>query len=175
MKKDDCFYFGKVIKTHGIKGEISIRIDSDNPSDYSDIKFILLEINNKLIPFFIDSLKINQNKAYVAIQDMKTIEGAMELVGYEIYLPLDQLPKLIGNKFYYHEVPGFKVIDKTYGLLGTIDRVLEYPNQAVFQVFYKDKEVLIPIQDEVILKLNRKTKTFEIDAPEGLIDLYLNS
>jgi 16S rRNA processing protein RimM len=175
MQKDDCFYFGKVIKTHGIKGEISIRIDSDNPANYSGIEFILLDINKKLIPFFIDSIKINQNKAYVAIQDLKTVENAQDLVGYEIYLPLDQLPKLIGNKFYYHEVPGFKVVDKTYGLLGTIDRVLEYPNQAVFQVFHKGKEILIPIQDEVILKLNRKTKTFDIDAPDGLIDLYLNS
>lgn len=175
MHKDDCFYFGKVIKTHGIKGEISIRIDSDNPGDYTGIKFILLEINNKLIPFFIDSLNINQNKAYVAIQDVKTIEKAQDMVGREIFLPLDQLPKLSGDKFYYHEVPGFKVIDKTYGLLGTIDRVLEYPNQAVFQIFYKGKEVLIPIQDEVIIKLNRKTKTFEIDAPDGLIELYLNN
>lgn len=175
MLKDDCFYFGKVIKTHGIKGEISIRIDSDNPQDYREIEFILLEINNKLIPFFIELLKINTNKAYVALQDIKTVEKAIDLVGYEIYLPLTQLPKLTGNKFYYHEVPGFKVIDKSFGLLGTIDRVLEYPNQAVFQVIYKGKEVLIPIQDEVILKLNRKTKTFDIDAPDGLIDLYLNS
>jgi 16S rRNA processing protein RimM len=175
MQKEDCFYFGKVIKTHGIKGEISIRIDADDPSQYAGIRFILLDLNTGLIPFFIESMKINQNKAYVAIQDVKTVEKALELTGFEIYLPLDQLPKLKGNQFYFHEVAGYKVIDQEFGLIGTIDRVLEYPNQSVFQVFHKGKEILIPIQDEVIMKLNRKSRTFEIKAPDGLIDLYLNS
>ncbi len=175
MQKEDCFYFGKVIKTHGIKGEISIRIDADDPSQYAGIRFILLDLYTGLIPFFIESMKIHQNKAYVAIQDVKTVEKAIELTGFEIYLPLDQLPKLKGNQFYFHEVAGYKVIDQEFGLIGTIDRVLEYPNQSVFQVFHKGKEILIPIQDEVIMKLNRKSRTFEIKAPDGLIDLYLNS
>jgi len=52
--------------------------------------------------------------------------------------------------------------------------VLEYPNQALFQVFRDGKEILIPIQDEIITAVNREKKQILIDAPEGLIDLYLN-
>ncbi len=175
MQKEECFYFGKVIKTHGIKGEISIRIDADDPSKYQNITFILLDMMGKLIPFFIESMKINQNKAYVAIQDIHSVDRASELTGFEIYLPLNQLPKLKGNQFYFHEVIGYQVIDQAFGPIGKIERVLEYPNQAVFQIILNEKEILLPIQDEVILKLNRKTNTFEVKAPDGLIDLYLNS
>lgn len=174
MLIDDCFYFGKVIKTHGIKGGISIRIDSDEPAAYQNLHMLLLEINKKLIPFFIQSIGIQGNKAYVKLQDIDTIEAASELPGYDIFLPLDQLPKLKGNKFYYHEVPGFKVIDDEFGALGKVETVLEYPNQAVFQIFKDGKEILIPIHDDVILKFDRRSKTIHIKAPNGLIELYLN-
>lgn len=175
MLKEDCFYFGKVIKTHGIKGEISIRIDADDPYAYKSIEFMMMEIHKKLIPFFIQKMSLHKDKAYIKLQDVETIEKASEFVGLELFLPLEMLPKLTGNKFYFHEVPGYKVVDEVYGLVGTISQVLEYPTQALFQIMVDNKEVLIPIQDEVITKVDRRSKTIHIQVPEGLIELYLNS
>jgi 16S rRNA processing protein RimM len=175
MQKEDCFYFGKVIKTHGIKGGISIRIDADSPSAYQNINMLLIEINNKLIPYFISSLKINVGKAYVGLVDIDSIEKAIELAGHDIYLPLEWLPKLSGNQFYFHEVQGYQIVDTGFGPLGKIEKVLEYPNQAVFQVFINGKEVLIPIHDEVIVKVDRRKKIIEVNTPEGLIEMYLSS
>lgn len=173
MQKDDCFYFGKVIKTHGIKGGISIRIDADNPADYKEINMLLIEINKSLIPYFITEKSFHSNKAYLNLVDIDSVEKAAELAGSNIFLPLELLPKLKGNQFYFHEVGGYKVVDLVHGELGKIEKVLEYPSQAVFQLFIDGKEVLIPIHDEVILKVDRRSKTIEIDAPEGLIDMYL--
>lgn len=174
MQKEDCFYFGKVIKTHGIAGEISIRIDSDEPQAYAQLPMIFIETQKKLIPYFIQRLRLNSNKAYIKLEDVDAVDDAVSLCGKEIFLPLELLPKLSGNKFYYHEVPGFKVIDETFGLIGTIHTVLEYPNQAVFQIFHAEKEVLIPINDEIIKKVDRRSKSIQIAAPQGLIELYLN-
>lgn len=173
MQKEDCFYFGRVIKTHGIKGGISIRVDADNPSDYQNISMMLLEINNKLIPYFITSFSLHTNKAYIDLVDIDTVEKAAELAGKEIYLPLEMLPKLTGNRFYFHEVGGYKLNDENYGSLGLIEKVLEYPSQAVFQLFINEKEVLIPIHDEVIKKVDRRSKTITVRVPEGLIEMYL--
>ena len=175
MKKEDCFYFGKVVKTHGIKGEISIRIDADEPTAYLDLNYMFIEITNKLVPFFIASFKILGNKAYVALDTVNTIELASSFAGKDIYLPLELLPKLNDDQFYFHEINGFKIIDETEGLIGELEQVLEYPNQSLFQVFKEGKEILIPIQDEIIKKVDKKNKTIYIQAPEGLIDLYLNS
>ena len=91
-----------------------------------------------------------------------------------MYLPLSELPELSGTEFYFHEVPGFSVVDKTRGEIGDIRQILDFPSQAVMQVFFKEKEILIPINPQVILEVNRKKKEIQIDAPEGLIDLYLN-
>ncbi len=175
MKKEDCFYFGKVVKTHGIKGEISIRIDADEPTAYLDLEYMLIEITNKLVPFFIKSLKVLGNKAYVALDTVTTIELASSFAGKDIYLPLTLLPKLNDDQFYFHEIVGFKIIDEAEGLIGELAKVLEYPNQSLFQLFKEEKEILIPIQDEVIKRVDKKNKTIYIQAPDGLIDLYLNS
>ena len=173
MKKEDCFYLGKVVKTHGLKGEVTLKIDADDPSVYLEMKHFFLEINKVLTPFFVERITPNGNKFFVAVQDIKTIEQAQNLLGKTVYLPMEMLPKLSGNQFYFHEIVGFKVIDTEKGELGPIKEVLEYPMQAILQIMKGKKEILIPILDQVIQKVERDKKTLYITAPEGLIDMYL--
>ena len=90
-----------------------------------------------------------------------------------LYLPLTFLPELTGNKFYFHEVIGFSVVDQRRGNIGIIDRVIDQSVQAIFVLKYKTKEILIPVSDEIIIKVDRKNKTIKVDTPEGLIDIYL--
>ncbi|MBR3699565.1 MAG: 16S rRNA processing protein RimM [Bacteroidales bacterium] len=173
MTKDDCFYLGRIAKTHGIKGEVTIRLDVDDPSAYHDMKYFLLEINKVLTPFFVEKLTCSGDKVFVKVQDINTVEAASALTGKEVFLPLEMLPKLSGKQFYYHEVKGFLLIDEIHGELGPINDVIEYPTQAIIQVFKDKKEILIPILDQVIQKVDRKTKKLYIKAPDGLIDMYL--
>ena len=173
MTKDDCFYLGRVAKTHGIKGEITIKLDVDDPSAYHDMKYFLLEINKILTPFFVEKIVNSGDKFFVTIQDIRTVEAASALTGKEVYLPLEMLPKLSGKQFYYHEIKGFTLVDAEKGELGPINEVIEYPTQAIIQVFKDQKEILIPILDQVIQKVDRKAKKLYVKAPEGLIDMYL--
>ena len=175
MNKEECFYIGRVAKTHGIKGEVTIKLDVDDPSAYRDLKYFLLEINKVLTPFFVEKLIISGDKFFVSIQDIKTVEAASALTGKEVYLPMELLPKLSGKQFYYHEVKGFTLIDTEKGELGPIADILEYPTQAIIQVFKDKKEILIPILDSVIQKVDRKAKKLYVKSPDGLIDMYLNT
>lgn len=173
MKKEDCFYLGRIAKTHGIKGEVTIKIDADDPSAYLDMKYFYLEYNKVLTPFFVEKLILTGDKFFATIQDVKTLEAAQNYVGKSVYLPLEMLPKLSGKQFYFHEVIGFALIDAEKGDLGPIKEILEYPTQAIIQVIKDGKEILIPVLDEVIQKVDRKEKKLYVKAPEGLIDMYL--
>lgn len=173
MKKDDCFYLGRVAKTHGIKGGVSVKLDVDDPTVYQDIEYMLLEVNNTLIPYFIESMSLSGDKAFVKFQDINSVEMASGLMGEEVYLPLEFLPVLTGNQFYFHEVIGYELIDTNKGSLGPIKCILEYSTSAIIQVFVGDKEVLIPIADEVIKDVDRDGRKMLVEAPEGLIDMYL--
>ena len=91
----------------------------------------------------------------------------------DVYLPLELLPKLEGNRFYFHEVIGFIIKDKNYGNVGTITSINDASSQALFEVEGNGKQILIPINDEFIVEVNRKNKTILVETPEGLIDLYI--
>ena len=173
MKKEDCFYLGRIAKTHGIKGEVTIKIEADDPSAYLDMKYFYLEYNKVLTPFFVEKLILSGDKFFAAIQDVKTLEAAQNFVGKSVYLPLEMLPKLSGKQFYFHEVKGFALVDAEKGELGPISDILEYPTQAIIQVMKDGKEILIPILDEIIQKVDREEKKLYVKAPEGLIDMYL--
>lgn len=170
---NDYFYLGKVTKLHGFEGKLTLFFDTDEPQEYINLEMVYIDIQGNLVPYFIEDLKLLNNKATVILNDIDTNDKAQELVNKDLYLPISMLPELSGNKFYYHEAPGMTVVDSNFGSIGEIKEVLEYPNQAVFQVFHNNREVLIPISDEVIDEFNRKEKKIFITAPEGLLDIYL--
>ena len=174
MTKNDCFFFGKITKTHGLKGEITIKLDVANPSDFTELRYLLIEEKGNFIPYFIENLKITGDKMFVQLQDVTKMEQAVVFIGKAVFLPNEMMPQLAEDEFYYQEIVGFKLIDVTKGEIGVISNVLEYPTQAVIQVMKDGKEVLIPIHDDIIQKVNKKAKTLTVKAPEGLIDMYLN-
>ncbi len=178
MNIEECFYLGYTSKVHAKQGELIAKLDVDHPEKYKKLESVLVRLNkndNSLIPFFISSAQVlNNGTIKLKIDDINDATQAELLVGKELYLPLTKLPKLTGNKFYYHEVVGFKVVDTTKGEIGEIFNVLELPQQAVFEIKNtQEKEILIPITDQIIKTVNRAEKIVEIDAPEGLIDIYL--
>lgn len=175
MTKDKCFYVGKIVKTHGLKGEVTLRIDNEQFDDIEELNYFLLDVNEQLIPFFIEDIAYHSNKAFVLFQDLKTLEAASQLVGRSAYLPLELLPEKTGNDFYSHEVVDYLVVDEVKGELGKVNEIIEYPTQSIIQIIRDGKEILIPIHDDIIKDVNRDEKKIYINAPSGLIDMYLDN
>lgn len=175
MNKEDCYNLGHVAKSIGFKGQVSLFIDATNPFEYSKLESVFVEINNALVPFFIDSISIgDKGFAKVKFEGVDNEADSKALVKKQLFLPLSFLPKLEGNHFYFHEVEGFSVVDKEKGNIGQIIKVLEVNNNPLLEIDNQGKEILIPLQDQFILKVDRDNKEFHVNCPEGLIDLYLN-
>ncbi len=176
MNKKDCYFLGYTKKPHGTQGHILAFLDVDNPYEYEKINMFFLEMESGLVPFFIEKIQIRKKgEILLKLEDVQDDTAAARLRGREMYLPLNMLPKLEGNKFYYHEIIGFRVIDQTKGEIGIIKKVIEMPQNDLFSVQTEDeKEILVPINDDIIKKVERTAKEIHIDAPEGLIDLYLD-
>ncbi len=173
MDKKDTYYLGKVVKPFGFKGDLVLFFDVDDPEQYSELDGLYIEINKTLVLYPISSIRLNGNKATVRFENI-TPEDSLRLIGKDLFLPISLLPKLEGNKFYFHEIIGFGVIDKEKGDIGIIESVLENPAQPLFSIKFNQKEILIPIIDKVIDKVDRDAKIIYINAPVGLIDLYLS-
>jgi 16S rRNA processing protein RimM len=174
MNKDDFFYLGKILKTYGRKGHLLLYLDVDDPSRYRKVETLFIGIENDRIPFTLTELELHpKNQARIHFEDVNSTEDAEIFTGREIFLPASMLPKLKGKRFYFHEITGFSVIDQRFGNIGTVTSVLDLPQQALLQVRHGDREILIPVVDNIMKKIDRKMQEIHIIAPEGLIEIYL--
>jgi 16S rRNA processing protein RimM len=175
MKKEDCFYLGKIVKKYSFKGEILAKLDTDQPDIYENLDALFIEVSNSLIPYFVEKSQLHKsNLLRLKLEDVTSEGDADALLKKDLYLPLDLLPKLEGNAFYFHEIIGFQVIDENFGPVGQITGVNDSTTQALFEIDHHGKEVLIPINDDIINSLDRTAKTVLVKTPPGLIDLYLD-
>jgi len=175
MTVEDCFQVGYIIKPHGLKGEVQIYLDVDNPKQYKNMESVFVLDGQSLVPFFLVSMSLNRDKAIVKFEDVDTIEQAKSIKGLELYLPLSSLPELEGNDFYYHEIQGFLLSDEKLGELGIVSSVVDAGHQLLISVKHaKGNEILIPLNDELIVSLDKKNKSIVMNVPEGLVDVYLN-
>jgi 16S rRNA processing protein RimM len=174
MLKKDCFFVGKVVKKYSFKGELLVKLDTDDPEQFLKMESVFVEQHKTLIPFFIERSQLHKSSLLrVQFDDVYDEASADALIGKELFLPLSSLPPLEGDKFYYHEVIGFKIHDEDFGEVGVITNVNDHTSQHHFEVDSNGTQVLIPINDEIITKVDRENNTIFIDAPIGLIDLYL--
>ncbi|WP_152287733.1 ribosome maturation factor RimM [Flavicella marina] len=173
MRKEDCFYLGKIVRKHSFKGEVVIKLDTDEPEMYQEMESVFVNLGNNLIPFFIEnSLLQKGNQLRVRFENIDSEEDAEAILKAGIYLPLDLLPKLTGKKFYFHEIIDFQVEDEKYGNIGTITGVNDTTAQPLFEVAFGSAQMLIPMLDEFIIKVDRENKIMHLKTPEGLVDMY---
>jgi 16S rRNA processing protein RimM len=181
MNIDSCFKVGHIIKAHGLKGEVVAELDTDHPIEYSELESVFVEINQKLVPFFIENINLQNTlkgtntskKAILKFEDIDKIEDTQSLLKLPLFLPLEMLPESNEEELYFSGIIGFKVHDKNQGILGTVKEIYEKQGQDLISMEHKGKEVFIPIDESIILKIDRRKKILYVDLPQGLVDLYL--
>ena len=174
MRKKECFYLGKVVSKFSFKGEVLIKLDTDEPESYLEMESVFVDYDNNLVPFFIEKSNLQKsNLLRVKFEDVDSEEDAEDLIKCDLYLPLDLLPTLNEDQFYFHEIIGFTVEDANYGTVGTLTGINDTTAQALFEIEKNGKLILIPMNDEFLQKVDKKKKTIFVQAPDGLIDLYL--
>ena len=174
MQKEDCFYLGKIVKKYSFKGEVLAKLDTDEPDIYENLDAIFVDLRNNLVPFFIEQSQLHKSSLLrIKFEDVNTEADADAIMKSDLYLPLSVLPKLEGDKFYFHEIIGFKVEDTNYGNVGILQGINDSTAQALFEIDRNGIEILIPMNDEFIVKVDKVNKAIIVETPEGLIDLYL--
>lgn len=174
MDKKDFFELGKIRKCNRKTGELSIRTNSEIPDGNNKPSLVFIEIDGGLVPFYVSSTRQrDSNTIQVLLEDYASLAKAQQFVDCAVFLPKNDLQDLESNRFYYDEIIGFNVIDKNHGNIGILEDILDRPEQEILKINFKGKEILIPLVDEIFEKINHKKKQLFIDAPEGLIDLYL--
>jgi len=175
MNKSDCFFLGKIVKKYSFKGELLIKLETDQPKFYEQLETVFIDLKGSLIPFFVEKSQLHKTELLrVKFEDIESEKDADALMKCHLYLPLSFLPELEEDQFYYHEIIGFTVEDINFGKVGTIKGVNDHTIQPLFEIDRDGIEILIPINDAFISQLDKKNKKIILTTPEGLIDLYID-
>ena len=173
MKIEDSFYIGYITKTKGLKGEVQVFFEYPDPEDLK-LESVFVEINGKLIPYFVSSCKLQNNQTgYFYFEDVDTIDKAEKLVRKKLYQPNSIKPERDEDEFLITDLKGFIAHDEHYGELGEIIEIHEYPQQYVAVVPYKFREIMFTLNEDFIKEIDEEAGIVHLSLPEGLIDVYL--
>ncbi|MET1055121.1 MAG: ribosome maturation factor RimM [Pedobacter sp.] len=175
MTHEEAFYIGYITKTKGLKGEVQLYFEYDEPG-LLDLDVVFADINGKMVPFFVSVYKMQPNNTCnIYFDDIDHIDKAQPLLRKKIYLPLTKMPDRSDDEFHYNDLKGFIVTDKTIGELGEIIEINEYPQQFVATVTYQNKEIMFPLNEDMIIEIDEDEGTLLVDLPDGLLDIYLSN
>ena len=173
MNKNSCFYIGFIAKKNSFKGEMSIKLDVQNPKDYLNLNFIYIDIEGQLIPYKIHSCILKKNLfLQLKLEEINDEISAKSLIGKEVFLNKDMLPKLKKNEFFHHEIIGYKIISINGKDIGKIIYLNDQSSQTLIVLENNNgQKKIIPLVQEFIKKIDKKNKLLTVSLPEGLLDL----
>ncbi len=166
---------GNTRKSYGVKGEMKLHINEEFLEDIFNLKVVFLKINGKQVPFFVESVRIG-NAPIIKFEDINTPEETNAISSKEIYAREEDLIPEEERQFEvegleFEKYAGYTLIDIEKGRVGVIKEVVEFPQQEMAVVEYKKREILIPLNHELIDSIDESKKEMVLNLPDGLLDL----
>ena len=172
IRKEKLSRIGFISRSHGYKGKLSCVTDIARPEKLIKLDFLFIMVNGLPVPFSIEEIEVNNTDFFVKLEYIESDVEAKKYLGKELYAE-----KIRENKknviMSWKDLKGYKAIDETYGELDVITEVLEYPTQYIGKCMVNEKEVLFPLNDDVVTEIDDSEKIIYLDLPEGLLDIYL--
>jgi len=164
---------GYISKTHGLKGHVILRLNELINIDEEAIKSIFLDINGSQVPYFLEECRPNNTGYIIKLETIDSVDTSKKLIGKKAFALTDFI---LENDESLKEFIGYAIIDTKLGNIGNILEVDEKTDNAIVKVIHPSGvEIILPFNDDFIIEIDDDLKTIEFNAPEGLIEMYLQS
>lgn len=163
---------GKVVNSHGIRGELKIVPETDFPERF-DVgnSLIIVDSQNKQTPVTVKTSRLHKNVFIVLFSQFSNINDVEKFKGSLLKIEAKNQKPLEDGEYYYHEIIGCKVVTEDEQELGLISEILTPGANDVWVVSLpKGKQLLLPVIDDVILNVDIPNKTIRIHLMEGLLE-----
>jgi 16S rRNA processing protein RimM len=165
--------FGNILKTFGTNGELIVKIDNQALLEINLDEPIFIIMDGLSVPFYFKFFDERAgNRAIVIFENMETEKLAKQLTGKQMLLPYKK--RIARKDFNLNDFAGFNATDTKAGNIGIIREFLDFPNNPCFRIIHNGREILVPINEELIRSIDAKSKIINFNLPEGLVDFYVN-
>lgn len=169
----EYFNIGKIVAVHGLAGELLLKHELGKKTSLKGLRAIFIEEKKQaFLPYFIESTKIkNEEEVYIKLEGINTREAAIKLTQKKVWLPETDFKKYAAKNVPANLL-GYTIINNNEPL-GEILELIEQPHQLLCRLEIKGKEVLIPLHEGSLKKIDHKKKEILVELPDGLLDIYL--
>lgn len=168
----DLLEVGKIINTHGLRGEVKVATWTDSPEVFETLEFIYLKKDESMEPLTISGIKYQKNNLIVKFSELKDINEAELLKNKVIYARREDLGELPEGTYYIADLIGMSVKKENNEFVGEIKEVLQTGANDIYVTARPGaKDLLIPVIDDVVLKVDMENREVVVNLMEGLEDL----
>ena len=169
IKYEDVYRIGRIGKTHGVKGEITLHFD-DDIFDRVDADYLVLDVDGILVPFYMEEYRFRSDSVcLVKFFDVDTQQRAQELTGCEVYFPRDLALQTSDDEISLAVLVGYVIIESSTNK--PIGRIAAIDDQTANILFELEDGSLIPANDNLIDSIDTCQQTIFMHLPTGLLEL----
>lgn len=167
---EDLVQIGSIYKAHGVKGMMKVRIIPEYMDDFLQLDAVFIQSSKSTLPYFIKSSEaIADDMALLQVEEINSKEEITSLIKAPLLARDEDLSIELEE---WETLEGYIIIEKTIGEIGEILEVIEMPHQELARVQYGDREVLIPIHEDLVVEVDEDNRKIIMDLPEGFFEVF---
>lgn len=171
---------GYIAKPHKFNGVVKLFLKNYSYANTVVPAFLFIEINNIKLPYFIENLEaLNSNELIVKFEELDNKESAANLKGASVFIDDNdkthqcfEKTKTVEDEL---DLAGYDLFDEENNFIAKIEAVYFVPNNTLIAVLIDEKEVLLPLNEQLIVDINHSQKTVHLIIPDGLLSLNNDS
>ena len=165
---------GKIVSSFGLKGELILQHHLGKKIAPAKIKVIFLEQKkDELLPYFLElARKKSDDELFIKLEGLDNKEEAAKFLRREVWLREEEFSQHTQKNNPIAWV-GYRLFDGGKNL-GEILEVIEQPQQILCRLEISEKEVLVPVNEQTLDKIDHAGKRLLLNLPEGLLEVYLD-
>jgi len=162
---------GRIIKSYGFEGAVSVKLERTFDRKIFEMESVFLESEGKPVPFIVSSCEVIDNSLIRLIFDgYNSSEKISEFIGCRVFLTSSL--EVVDPENDLHLLIDYQIITTDNNLLGTVHGIIENPGQTILNIHTSlKKEILVPLHQDFIVRIDNKKKIITMDLPEGLMEI----
>ncbi len=168
----EYFKIGKIAAAFRLEGEMILLHSLGKRTSLRGIDAVFIE-NGKdaFLPYFVKSSRIkSEREIYLTLEDITSREAALKMIQKEVWMEEKDFKKLASGSAPI-TLLGYHLINKQEDI-GEIEEIIEQPHQVLCKILYRGKEVLIPLHEQTLQKVEHKSRKVFVSLPYGLLEMY---
>ena len=154
---------GQVLKPQGIKGQVKVRPDTDDPGRFEDLEFVYRKNQEQFERISIDEALVRPDGVFLRLAGAQTRDDAEAQRGWMLYVDRDHAVRLGENETFICDLIGCRVLDTHGEELGTVTDVLQPGGNDVYVIKTPKGEMLLPALKHVIPDVDVQSGTVTVD------------